>query len=410
MTAHVIASDSEAIAIAADLARFLESGAAARDRYPVPPAAELNRLSQSGILAITVPRQFGGADVSFETITRVFQALSAGDPAVTQMTQSHFVFLEALRQDGTEAQQAFFYAHILAGGRLGNAQAERGGTSALDLQTRLLPDGAGQYRLSGTKYYCTGALLADWLPVAAFNPAEKLVLAFVPRTAPGVSVLADWNAMGQRVAYSGTAHFDRVVVPEEHVIAHWHLLERPSIFFAYASQLHAAIEIGIAQNALADAVATVRGRRRPRLGAAVSRATEDPHVLRQFGALAAKFHAAELLLLRAGQFLDRAAGNLNPQSAGEAAIAVAEAKAFAEDTAIEIASAVFALSGSSATDAALGLDRHWRNARTHSVHDANDWRYHAAGDFLLNNALPKKPVRAVAETVVQPDQAALPRN
>jgi SfnB family sulfur acquisition oxidoreductase len=400
MTAHVIASESEAVAVATELGRFLEAGAAARDRDPAPSVAELNRLSQSGILAITVPRQFGGADVSFETITRVFQALAAGDPAVTQMTQSHFVFLEALREDGTAAQQAFFYAHILAGARLGNAQAERGGSSALDLQTRLLPDGAGQYRLTGTKYYCTGALLADWLPVATFDPAERQVLAFVPRNAPGVDVLADWNAMGQRVAYSGTAHFDRVAVPEEHVIAHWHVFERPSIFFSYASQLHAAIEVGIAQNALADAVATVRRRRRPRLGAAVSRATEDPHVLRQFGALAAKFHAAELLLLRAGQFLDRAAADPTTESAGEAAVAVAEAKAFSEDVAIEITGAIFALAGSSATDRVLGLDRHWRNARTHSVHDANDWRYHAAGDFLLNGALPKKPLRAVAK----PDQ------
>ena len=51
------------------------------------------------------------------------------------------------------------------------------------------------------------------------------------------------------------------------------------------------------------------------------------------------------------------------------------------------------LSGTSSTERALNLDRHWRNIRTHSVHDANHWRYHVAGDYLLNGTLPAKPAR-----------------
>jgi SfnB family sulfur acquisition oxidoreductase len=396
MTAHIIASEAEALAAAQELSDYLATGAAARDRNPQPPLAELERLSASGILAITVPRRFGGAEVSLETVTRVFQTLAAGDPAVTQMVQSHFLFLDALRQDGTAEQQAFFFGHVLAGARLGNAQAEKGGTSALDLGTRLTHDGNAGYRLNGTKYYCTGALLADWLPVVAFDPQEHLVLALVPRTAPGVTVLADWDAMGQRVAFSGTTTLENVAVQAEYVIPHWRLFERVSIFHAYASQLHTAIDVGIAQNALADAVATVRARKRPRLGAQVSQATQDPHVILRFGQLATKFHAAELLLLRAAQLLDAATANLTPETAAHAAVAVAEAKGFSEEVVIEITNDIFALSGSSATDNSLNLDRHWRNARTHSVHDANHWRYHIAGDYLLNGVLPGKPMRHLA--------------
>jgi len=393
MTAHIIASDAEALAAAEDLRRFLEAGAAARDRNPAPPLAELDHLSASGILAVTVPKAFGGAGVSFATIARVFQLLAAGDPAVAQMTQSHYLFLEALREDGSPEQQAFFFAEVLKGARLGNAQAEKGGSSALNFSTRLLPDGAGNFRLNGRKYYCTGALLAHWLPVAAFDEQERFVLAFVPRQAPGVAVLEDWDSLGQRVAYSGTAVFEDVAVPAAHVIPHYKLFERVSIFHPYGQLLHTAIDVGIAQNALADAVATVRARNRPRLGAPVATATEDPHVILRFGQLATQFHAAELLLLRAGQTLDGARVSLTAESAGAAAVAVAEAKAFTEDVALAIASDIFSLSGTSATERALNLDRHWRNIRTHSVHDANHWRYHAAGDYLLNHALPGKPVR-----------------
>ncbi|HEY1858328.1 SfnB family sulfur acquisition oxidoreductase [Acidocella sp.] len=396
MTAHIISSDSEANSIAEELRQFLVAGASERDQKPEPPAAELDRLSASGILAITVPREFGGADVSFETITNVFQRLSAGDPAVTQMTQSHFLFLDAIRQDGTQEQKAFFFGQVLAGARLGNAQAEKGSASALDLQTKLTQGDSGNYRLNGTKYYCTGAILADWLPVAAFDPEERLVLALVPRKEHGVIVSSDWNAMGQRVTFSGTTTFENVAVPENHVIPHWRLFDRPSVFHAYASQLHTAIDIGIAQNALSDAVALVRARGRPRLGAPVSKATEDPHVILRFGQLSAKFHAAEQLLLRAARLLDRATADLTIELAGEAAVAVAEAKAFSEDVVIEITNEIFALSGASATDNALNLSRHWRNARTHTVHDANQWRYHSAGNYLLNGVLPGKPIRKKA--------------
>jgi len=69
-------------------------------------------------------------------------------------------------------------------------------------------------------------------------------------------------------------------------------------------------------------------------------------------------------------------------------IAVAEAKAFASDTAVEVASDLFALAGASAADERYDLSRHWRNARTHASHDPVDWKYHHVGNYLLNDALP----------------------
>lgn len=393
MTAHIITSETEALAVAQTLRDYLESGAAARDRTPKPPQEELDRISDSGILAITVPPEHGGLGASFATVAKVFQALSAGDPAVAQMTQSHYLFIEAMREDGSPAQQELFFREILNGARLGNAQAEKGGSSALDLATRLCPDGAGNYTLNGTKYYCTGALLAHWIPVAAFDEHERFVLAFVPRDAQGVAVLDDWDSIGQRVAYSGTTVLRDVAVPAAQVIPHYKLFDRVSIFHPYGQLLHTAIDVGIAQNALADAVATVRARNRPRLGAPVGKATEDPHVILRFGQLSTQLHAAELLLYRAGGALDAARANLTVETAGAAAVAVAEAKAFAEDVGLTIANDIFSLSGTSATEKARNLDRHWRNLRTHSVHDANHWRYHVAGDYLLNGKLPEKPVR-----------------
>jgi SfnB family sulfur acquisition oxidoreductase len=394
-TAHVIASEAEALAVARDVAAILEPEASARDRERRKPTAELDLLSARGLLALTVPRSYGGADVSAEALAQVFQILAAADPAVTQLPQSHFVFLDAIREDGTEKQKNFFFGEILRGGRLGNAQAERGSSSALDLKTRLCRAGNG-YVLSGTKHYTTGALFAHWLPVAAIDDEGRLVIAYVRRSQNGVEVLDDWNALGQRATYSGTAHFRDVPVPESHVIAHWRLFERPSTYHARAHLLHAAIDVGIAQNALDDTARAVRARKRPRLGAPAGPPTEDPLLVLRFGQLYAKFHAAESLLLRAGRAIDSAGERPKADAAAVASVLVGEAKAFAEDVSVEVASELFSLLGTSASDESLNLDRHWRNARVHTVHDANQWKYHATGNWFLNGVAPGKPVRRLA--------------
>jgi SfnB family sulfur acquisition oxidoreductase len=403
---RVISSDAEALHIAHEVARQLAPGASERDRERRLPGPELDTLSSSGLLAVTVPRSHGGADVSYETVCRIFQILSAADPAIGQLPQSHFVFLDAIRQDGTPTQKNFFFREVLAGARFGNAQAERGSSSALDLKTRLTRAPNGEYRLDGTKYYCTGAIVAHWIPVAALNEDNRLILAYVRRNAQGVEVRPDWNAMGQRVTFSGTTVLTNVMVPAEHIVEHWRLFDRPSLFHSFASFLHAAIDVGIAQNALEDTAALLRSRKRPRLGASVERPLDDPHVIMRFGQLATRFHATEELLVRAAQLLDQATPNVNAQNAAEASVGVSEAKAFSEDVAIEITSELFSLVGSAATDDDLNLHRHWRNARTHTVHDANQWRYHSAGNYFLNGIAPGKPVRRAAEEPSVPQATA----
>jgi SfnB family sulfur acquisition oxidoreductase len=394
----VIRNDAEAIQVASELASQLRPGASERDRDRRLPAAEMDLLSASGLLGVTVPKAHGGAAVSTETLTRVFTLLSAADAAIGQLPQNHFLFVEAIKEDGSPEQKRFFFREILAGKRFGNAQAERGSGSALNLRTRLTAAPGGGYRLNGAKYYCTGAILAHWIPVSAIDDEGRSVLAYVPRTAAGVEVRADWSAMGQRTTYSGTSVFTDVAVPEDWVIPHWRLFERDNLFHPLGALLHAAIDVGIAQNALEDGLELVRARGRPRLGAAVATAGEDPHVLAAFGRLAARVHAAEQLLLWAARGIDDAGPAPEAARVADAAVRVAEAKAFAEDVALEAATDIFAQIGSSAADEALNLDRHWRNARTHTIHDANAWRYHVAGDYHLNGVPPGKPLRRLAES------------
>lgn len=386
---RVLRDDAEALEAATLLASELAPGASDRDRAGAVPWDALGALARSGLLAVGVPRAYGGPEVSYETLGEVFRILAAADSAVAQVPQNHYVFVDAVRLDGTEEQRRRFFAEVLGGARFGNALSERGTKHVFDLKTRLSADGEGGFRLNGRKYYTTGALSAQWVPVFALDDADRVVIAYVPAGTPGLESLEDWTAMGQRATVSGTTILDDVRVPAENVVEHWRTYEAPQLFGAIGQLIHAAIDVGIAENALDDAASFVRERSRPWFESGLDRAADEPVVIQEFGKLVTRLHAAQELLRRAGRTIDAAARDgVTEDTAAAASLAVAEAKAFAGEVAVDIANELFALAGTASTDEGHNLHRHWRNARTHTLHDPNRWKYHHAGNHLLNGVRP----------------------
>jgi SfnB family sulfur acquisition oxidoreductase len=388
-----IRTAEEAVAVAREYAESIAGGVIERDRAGSVPVRELAALDASGLLAITVPRAYGGPELGAQTLTEVVRVIAAVDPAIAQVPQAHYLFTDVLAVLGTPEQRKRLFGEVLDGGRLGNAQAERGGLHAQDLKTRLYRDGGGGLRLAGTKHYTTGSLTARWLGVTALDESGQLVLAFVRRDTPGVALDTDWNVMGQRATVSGSAVFTDVPVDPGLVVPYAHAFEVPQQLGARTQLVHAAIQVGIACGALRDAGWFVREKARPFFEAAraglASTASTDPHTIHRYGELATKVSAAEALLARAAD-VQQAVGRVpaDAQAAARGTLAVAQAKAFASEVAAEVTTEIFSLSGASAADERYDLSRHWRNARTHASHDPVSWKYHHVGNFLLNDALP----------------------
>ncbi|MBB4914450.1 SfnB family sulfur acquisition oxidoreductase [Streptosporangium saharense] len=390
MTVHVIADDAEALETARRLAAEFGAGAAERDSARKLPHAEVERLSASGLLGVTVPADHGGADVRHETLAEVFRLLASGDPSLAQIPQSHFVYVNVLRRQGTPAQREFFFAEVLAGRRFGNAQSEAGTKHVQDIRTRLVPEPDGSFLLSGVKHYSTGALFAHWIPVLARAEDDTLHVAYVPRDAHGLTVVDDWDGMGQRTTASGTVKLDRVGVPADRIVPHHLTFQGPQLHGAVAQLLHTAIDVGIAAAALAEAAEFVRTRSRPWFESGYESATEDPLLIQRFGELSIQLRASEALLTTGARTVDSAAAGLTDESAAEASIAVAAAKAFAASAAVEISGALFELAGTRSALDGLNLHRFWRDARTHTLHDPARWKVQHIGRHLLNGTLPPR--------------------
>ncbi|GAA1479806.1 SfnB family sulfur acquisition oxidoreductase [Gordonia sinesedis] len=383
-----IRTDAQAREVATVLAADFAVTAADRDRDRRLPHTELDALSRSGLLGISVPARFGGVDLPVGTIAEVIRLLATADASIAQIPHSHFVFLDALRRRGTDRQQGRVFTDILDGARLANAQSERGGATVTDDATTLRRLPGGDLELTGTKYYSTGALFADILAVRAVHEGRK-VLVYLPRETPGITVVDDWDGLGQRTTASGTVTLERVPVTAEQVVDFSSLFDAPATFGARAQLLHAAIDTGIARGALAAATDAVRGAR-PWFEANVARASDDPLVIQQAGELDVVVRGAEALLRDAAAAIESAEQAPTADATARASIATATAKVAAGRAGVDVSSALFEIGGTRSAAAKHNLSRYWRDARTHTLHDPERWKIQHIGRWVLTGTPPPR--------------------
>ncbi len=391
--AHRIASDAEAIRTAGALAADFAQGAAERDRTRRLPDVEIERFSASGLWAIGIPRRFGGIGASTRTIAKVIETISAADPSIGQIPQNHLSIAFLLQSVGREEQQRHFFDLILRGARFGNALAELTRKAAHDFETRFTRsrrDGVDGWEVNGRKFYSTGALFADFVSVGASDAQGRRLTAIVPRDAPGLDVVDDWSSFGQRTTASGTVTLDQVFVSDLEVIETWRTQDRPVANGPVAQIIQAAIDSGIATAAVEDTKTLVRDVARPWRDAGVERAANEPLTLAMVGRLEIALHAAQAMLERSADAVDRAIAEPSEDSVAEASVAVAEAKVLTTEIALEASSRLFELAGTRVTLEPSRYDRHWRNARVHTLHDPVRWKYAVVGDWALNRRAPPR--------------------
>lgn len=387
--AQRISSDAQAIAVAKELAISFAAEAAQRDRERRLPIAELSAFSQSGLWGITVPKAYGGAEVSYRTLAEVLKIIAAVDPSLAQLPQNHLVVIDHLLLDGSEAQKKEFFELILNGVRFGNAFSERNSRTVADFETLITPDGE-DFRVNGEKFYSSGALLAHWVPTVVVN-AEKLPhLALIKRDAVGLKVVNDWSSFGQRTTASGTVLLENVKVAAEHVVPIYNAFTNPTAAGPTSQFLQAAIDAGIARGIIADTIRLVRTYARAWIDSGQEHAHQDPYTIQQIGELQIRLRAAEAVLDLAADKIQLAVDNPNEETVAEASIAVAEAKVLTTEVALLASNKLFELVGTRATLEEYNLDRHWRNARTHTLHDPVRWKFHAIGNYYLNNIKPAR--------------------
>ncbi|OAP42991.1 monooxygenase [Sinorhizobium glycinis] len=190
-----IASDEEVLAAAGEVIAL---------GTDAPGATLADALVRSGLLAVSIPSDFDGADVSNSLIAQAVSRIAEVQPSAAGALVAHFRALELVRNAGSEEQRRSIYAHVASGERLSAAAA--GDQSATQ---HFVPDGIG-FQLAGileAAFLCE----PDWFGILALNESEASSLLLVQRGSAEAEVVR----AGEPTLY----RFAQAHVPADSVLA-----------------------------------------------------------------------------------------------------------------------------------------------------------------------------------------------
>jgi alkylation response protein AidB-like acyl-CoA dehydrogenase len=382
----------DAIAVADELARTFATTAIERDKLGGTAKAERDRLRESGLLALSVPTSLGGHGGSWTLVMEVVRRLGRVDGSLAHLFGFHHLLLGTARLFGPEAQWApWLRSTVERTWFWGNA------LNPLDTRTTIVARGGlthpQTHLIDGQKSFCSGASDSDRLVVSALDPDKRLVVAVIPTSRPGIHILDDWDNMGQRQTDSGQVRFEQVVVDESEI------LRQPGPLGSVFASLRPCIAqlvltnvyLGLGEGALDEGVRWTRGSGRPWVTAGVERPSDDPYVLHHAGEFWVALAGARALADGAARQLDDAWARGDALTTAEraaTALAIGTAKVAATRAGLAVANGIFEITGARATAARAGLDRFWRNLRTHTLHDPVDYRLRELGRWVLTGELP----------------------
>ncbi|TWB53268.1 alkylation response protein AidB-like acyl-CoA dehydrogenase [Rhizobium sp. ERR 922] len=373
-----------------DLAAEIAKGAARRDLERELPHEAFKLFKEAGLGALRIPTALGGPGGSVLDYIEMVMTLAAADSNVAHALRSHFNFTEALLLNPHSSVDRTQLARVLSGKLFGGAHTEQGTKRPGDVTTRLTKSGES-YRLNGRKWYATGTAFADFASFSAKDDDDQLVSVLLPIDRKGISILDDWDGMGQRLTASGGVLLDDVeVLPHE--ISRRGLSTLVGRHTSTLRQLHLAASMaGAVRGALTEGTDYVRRQARSAAHSAAETANADPFVQKILGEIAANSFAVDTLIRESARALDRTAATFagdDPRiletALVESALTTARTQIVASQLALTAATNVFELGGGSATSRHFNLDRHWRNIRTVLNHNPLLHKARVVGDYYIN--------------------------
>lgn len=376
------------LAIANDVSTQLAADAVSQDIEAGIPSLEVNAIKESGLILLTVPREYGGAGATWPQAYKVVQTLARASGSVGQIYANHISLVAVAEAIGRAGQAEHFY-RLTARHNLFWANA----LNARDARLKIAPTPDG-FRVNGVKSFGTGVAAADMNVIAAVQDGSPMPVVFViPRDRAGLTYNHDWHNMGQRRTASGSYSFDNLWVSPEEVLGPPPNLESifPTLIFLVSQMGKVYTYLGIAEGALQAAKDYTTTQTRPWQNSGVDSASQDPYILHHYGEFWAELQAAIALADRAAEQLQ--AGwernvDLTFEERGEIAIAAAAAKSMAIKAGLHITSSMFEVMGARATASRFGSDRFWRDLRTFSLHDPIAYKFRDIGNWFLSGEYP----------------------
>ncbi|BBY76458.1 acyl-CoA dehydrogenase [Mycolicibacterium parafortuitum] len=358
-----------------------------RERRRVLPHEQVRLLNDAGFGKLRIPLDHGGFGASLEQTFLLLADLGAADSNVAHIWRNHLAFVEDRLNAPVSDTNDTWITRLLDGEFVGGGWTEANNVTLANMTTTVTARD-DHWVVTGSKYYATGSLYADWLDVIGRDGDGELLTALVRRTDPGVTLVDDWQGFGQRTTASGSARYDGVRAERGNVFPAAERFSYQPHFYQIAML---SVLTGITRAALRDGSTALADRKRNYPQGLAAKPTDDVQLLQVIGDVSADAFAARAALgLSARSLDDIVAGRIGGDETRArqrligAEVAVTQAQLVIIGAALRATTNIFDALGASGVSEDIALDRHWRNARTLASHNPRVYKARILGDWLIN--------------------------
>ena len=194
------------------------------DRSDQFPMDLWRKMGELGVLGITVPEEYGGANMGYLAHMLAMEEISRASASVGLSYGAHSnLCVNQLKRNGNEAQKKKYLPKLISGEHVGAlAMSESGAGSDVISMKLKAEDKGGFYLLNGSKFWITNGPDADTLVVYAKTEPElgaRGVTAFIiEKGMKGFSIAQKLDKLGMRGSHTGELVFENVEVPVENIL------------------------------------------------------------------------------------------------------------------------------------------------------------------------------------------------
>ncbi|WP_372609914.1 isovaleryl-CoA dehydrogenase [Aquicoccus sp.] len=194
------------------------------DRSNEFPNALWREFGELGLLGVTTPEEYGGADMSYLAHVVAVEEIARASASVSLSYGAHSnLCVNQIRRNATHEQKLKFLPKLISGEHVGALAMSEPSAGSDVVSMKLRADKKNdRYVLNGNKYWITNGPDADVLVVYAKTDMEagpKGITAFiVEKTMTGFSTGAHFDKLGMRGSNTAELIFDNVEVPFENVL------------------------------------------------------------------------------------------------------------------------------------------------------------------------------------------------
>lgn len=344
------ADRAEALAV-----RFAER-AFKHDREGSFPFENFEELKAAGYLKLTVPRRYGGDEISLYELVQLQERIAYGDGSTALAVGWHVGQVLHLRTAGKWPEELFagLCRDIVSEGAMINtfaSEAASGSPSRGGKPETTAVAADGGWRITGRKTFSTLSPILDRFVVSAYVPEEECTADFFVRKSDRVAVEETWDSLGMR----GTGSHD-VVLDGAWTEKEMRLPAGQGIDDGGGWLLHIpACYLGIALAARDYALDYARGYRPNHLAEPIA---SLPSVRQTFGEIEVELRSARSILYSAAERWDR-------DEEGRAAMKpeLGLAKYVATNGAIRVVDLAMRVVGGASLSRKHPLERYYRDVR-----------------------------------------------